>query len=603
MRPDPVPPPPSPAARRGAGLAALWLAATSLALAAPGPVSGQAAPASTQQVRGLVLDGATDAPIEGAMVLLLDGGDEVRGRTLTGPSGAYRLAVPAAGRWRLRVDRIGYASTASDPFEVAAGAALQRTLRTAVRPVELAGLDVEGERRCEVRPAEGAATARVWEEARKALAAATWTAEREMYRFAWTRFTRRIDESGRRVLDETRTNSRRFVPQPFTAQDPAKLADEGYVVTLPDGTWSYMAPDASVLLSDPFLDTHCFRLRAEERDGVRLVGLAFEPVDGRRLPDVEGVLWLEAEGARLRSLEYEYVNLHRELPEHGGGGELTFTGLPNGTWIVQEWRIRMPRIAVERDNEGRTRRLTVTGYEDEGGIVQRAATVSGEVVMDNLGGTIDGTVSDSLGRPAAGARVWVQGTAYGAVADAAGAFSIPSLAPGLWTVRASGSALDAVGYEGSAVDVELAQAEARTVRLELPSVHRVALERCRSTPPGNDEAVVIGRVVGADGAPVPDAGVRVQWTAYERTVAGGGGARPAPGGGTGDAGGTAFQGRDLGVAGTADRDGLFWFCAVPSDFTVRLSAEKGGVVSEAVELWIDRSTEVASARLVIPGVR
>ena len=54
-----------------------------------------------------------------------------------------------------------------------------------------------------MRPAEGAATAIVWYEARKALAAASWTWEREMYRFAWTRYERRLSDDGRRVRGVT----------------------------------------------------------------------------------------------------------------------------------------------------------------------------------------------------------------------------------------------------------------------------------------------------------------------------------------------------------------------------------------------------------------
>ena len=45
----------------------------------------------------------------------------------------------------------------------------------------------------------------------------------------------------------------------------------------------YWAPDAAVLLSDEFLDTHCFHVTRNERRAPGLIGLAFQPVRGRNL--------------------------------------------------------------------------------------------------------------------------------------------------------------------------------------------------------------------------------------------------------------------------------------------------------------------------------
>src|SRR5690606_981255 len=96
---------------------------------------------------------------------------------------------------------------------------------------------------------------------------------------------------------------------------PDTLADHGFVRDM-DGTVIFYAPDAEVLLSDAFLNTHCFGLRETTAQGEDRVGLTFEPVPGRRVPDVRGVLWLDTEGARLRSIEYQYVN-HRALAVRG----------------------------------------------------------------------------------------------------------------------------------------------------------------------------------------------------------------------------------------------------------------------------------------------
>jgi hypothetical protein len=461
-------------------------------------------------VRGLVSQEGAGGPIEGAMVLLLDEHDRVAARVLTSRDGRFRVAAPTWGRYRLRVDRIGFASTTTDLFVVQG--AVERNVATPVRPIRLDGLDVGGDKRCEVRPDEGMATAVVWEEARKALAASTLTAERGLYRFTWMRYDRRLDRDGSRVLSDRRTSNRHFTSQPFVPVDPARLVAEGFAQTPNGGQWVYAAPDATVLLSDGFLDTHCFHLELGTRERGGQIGLAFEPLGGRRMVEVTGVLWMDPTSGRLRELEYRYVNLPGELRDARVGGELFFAGMPNGTWIVKEWRIRMPRGSIEQDSFGR-RRAVVIGYEEEGGVVSQAATSVGEIAYDAAGGAVRGLVRDSVGGPARGVWVSVAGTAFSALTDAGGAFNFPELGRGLWTVTATSPELDLVGRTVS-TEVDVQAGEVRELRVELPSVREAALERCWSDPPGPDEAVLVGRVVDERGAPVLRALVSVRWSDF-----------------------------------------------------------------------------------------
>ena len=67
---------------------------------------------------------------------------------------------------------------------------------------------------------------------------------------------------------------------------------------MPGGDLQYSAPDARVLLSDEFLDTHCFRI-AEAQNGDGRIGLAFEPLEDSPLRDIEGVLWIDRSTAML----------------------------------------------------------------------------------------------------------------------------------------------------------------------------------------------------------------------------------------------------------------------------------------------------------------
>ncbi len=542
-------------------------------------VATRSLPLASQEVRGVVSDVETGAPVGGAMVLLLDGGEVLAAQVLTADDGGFHLTAPQPGRYHLRIDRIGYASTSTDAFELSTGQSLERSIATGVEPVELEGIDVEGARRCEVRPAEGLATSRVWEEARKALSAAAWTSEREMYRFAWMRYVREVAPDGRRVLDERRTYQRRFTPQPFTSVPAETLAREGFVRR--DGRDRvYNAPDANVLLSDAFLDTHCFALRGG-REGEGLIGLHFEPVRGRGLADVDGVIWLERRGGRLSSVDYGYVNLGRTLDAEDAGGEIVFSGLPNGTWVVKEWRIRMPRLEQRRGAAGAVR-YHVLGYRDEGGLVRRIATADGEVVQDEerVAG-MSGVVTDSLGRPAPGARVWIEGAGLEVRAGADGAFAFPDLGVGTWRVGATTPSLEAFGHGGTTAEVDVAAGTSPAVRLALPSVRSLGLDRC-AEPPADDEGVVFGRVVDEDGRPVPRATVRVLWTTARES------ARPG-----------ALLVGDRGLGTETDERGVFAACGAPRDHVLDVSASLDQRASEAVEVRIPDDEAVIALEVTL----
>jgi len=561
--------------RHALGVASLFALAVGPMVAPP--------PLVAQVVRGVVSDVESRTPVAGAMVLLLGADDRAHVRVLTAEDGGFILSAPVAGRYRLRVDRIGYASVVSDPFDVPAGPAVVHDMTTGIEPVALEGIDVEGARRCEVRPAEGLATARVWEEARKALAAAAWTAERGMYRFAWRRFVRELAPDGRRVLEERRTLGRGFTAQPFVAAPAERLAEEGFVGE-EGGDNIYYAPDANVLLSDAFLDTHCLALD-DERTDEGLIGLRFEPVRRRSVPEVEGVVWLERAGARLRSVEYGYVNLGRQLDAPDANGEIRFQELPNGTWIVQAWRIRMPRVQEERragDRFGSGTRYVVLGYRDEGGEVRTITTATGGVVRDARGGgAISGVVHDSLGGPAAGAHVRLAGTDREARSDAGGAFTITDVAPGRWRVGASVPALDAAGHTGTWREGEVGDTPVTNVLLELPSVGDAVLAGC-DVPPGEEEGALFGEVVDETGQPVSGAAVRALWTEVRRSG--------IP---------NAFRLNDRGLGVDTDARGAYVLCGVPTTLPVSVTAAIGARSSAKVEARFGESDRVASVRLVL----
>ena len=153
-------PPPSCMIRMPRGCLSALLVPALVLLSAP--LGAQQEPAQ-QEVRGLVTADGTGAPIEGALILLIDLDGKRVGGVLSASNGRFRVPVPDPGRYVLRVERLGYASMDTELIEVTAGTSVEQRIVSAMRPIQLAGLDLRGGHRCEVRPAVGLA---VWEEVR-----------------------------------------------------------------------------------------------------------------------------------------------------------------------------------------------------------------------------------------------------------------------------------------------------------------------------------------------------------------------------------------------------------------------------------------------------
>jgi hypothetical protein len=413
-----------------------------------------AVPASAQTVRGTVVERESQRPIAGAFVVLLDAaGDGVRA-DITGPGGEFEHHAPAPGWYRLRVERIGVQTVTSEPLEIGAGAVLEVPMRVETRPVQLAPIAADAGSRCTVRPSGGAALEQAWDEARKALALAAWTQEQGGVPFTTMTYERTRALGSLDVHEEERRMRSGFDRATFFSASARELASDGYVRAERDGGFTYYGLDAGNLLSDDFLDTHCFRLRAEPEDDPALLGLEFEPVLGRSTPDIRGVLWLDRASSELRHLEFRYTrHLRRQpVPLEYFGGRVDFTRLENGAWIVERWWIRMPQMRrgaprnvplrgelVHLGDLARLRGLELEIAAQRLGMTIREA--GGEVVLvhdvDRIGparqGTaaLEGVVVDSVrGAPLAGAVVYVAGTHHAARTDGAGRFRLAGLPDG-----------------------------------------------------------------------------------------------------------------------------------------------------------------------------
>lgn len=319
---------------------------------------------SAQAVRGRLLDASSAEPVAGALIVLVSPEGAELASTVTSARGTYHLRAPGAGRFRLRAERIGFESSLSDEITLLAGQTETAELLASSSAIVLPVLAVESESECRVRPEEGYVTYALWEEARKALEITEKTAA--AFRFDAVTYQRHVNLWGE-PLEQGDVQLVSYAGRhPWRSVPIDELEEHGFARHAEEGTY-YYGPDAEVLLSDQFLDSHCFRYRAGEDDAV---GLAFEPVRFERdRVDVDGVLWLDRETAQLQRLEFSYTGVPR--PTHlgtgpGPYGQVVFDQLPGGGWIVREWWIRTPTGSRQRGVQ------TYVTYAQQGGRVNQA---------------------------------------------------------------------------------------------------------------------------------------------------------------------------------------------------------------------------------------
>ncbi|HUP01340.1 MAG TPA: carboxypeptidase regulatory-like domain-containing protein [Gemmatimonadota bacterium] len=336
-----------------------------------------AAPLTAQVIRGSVVEQDTGGLVTGGFVVLLDEGGVQRDAALTDAAGRFLLTAPEPGHYRLGLDRIGYLSVTTPSFQVAAGQTIEYRLAALVEPVDLAGIDVRIEPECRVRPEEATRAALVWEEVRKALTATAWSQRRGLLRYTIVGRERTLDPYNLEVRQESsRTRRGMSRGSPYVARDADLLSREGYARM--EGTVQvYYAPDATTLLSNSFLDRHCFRLRPADEGRSGLVGLDFEPVAEEGSPDIEGTIWIDEETAALETIEFGYTGLPTAIREVAEG-TIEFERLPTGEWIVRRWKIRMPVIREPSENvyshltmDPSRRTAAVIAIEEDSGEVEQ----------------------------------------------------------------------------------------------------------------------------------------------------------------------------------------------------------------------------------------
>ena len=541
-----------------------------------------AAPLSAQAITGTLVEAETGAPVEGASVTLLNrSGDQVDWR-LTDAAGRFDFRMTRPGTYLLRADRIGHASVLSDPIPVDRGVTAVYSLETPVEPILLGGIDVRSSRRCEIRPGRGASTARVWEEARKALEATSRTSGLGVYRYVVRHYERELDARGRRVRSEQSRIQRGEMVGPPRSLNVESLLEGGFTRPDDDGT-IYYAPDADVLLSDLFLDTHCMSLAEGEDEAEGLLGLVFEPTEDRGVPDISGVLWLNPEDGEVQWLDYRYEFLDVPNSERLGG-RIGFHGLPNGMWIVREWYIRVPLLQATR-RSGRRARLRLVGLREEGGSVLRVNNLQGDLVLDSEAGIIEGVVLESESSDPVEEVVVLLDDGTRVTTDEDGRFRFTALVEGYHGLRVFNPVLDSLGLSAEPVFFEVSPGEVTPARLRFRSLDTVMTERCATADSSSYEGILTGFALNETGDPLPGTRISVAWEEVEER-----------------AGRVRVVYKVLTTSELPD-DGLFLMCGLPRDRSVDITVERNGRESRPERFQLSQTQRVSRRDITIRGGR
>jgi hypothetical protein len=320
-------------------------------------VSGAQEAVSDVSVR---LQSTGGRPLEGALVALLDGRDSVVAEGLSSEDGR-RVLRALGGTYRVRARRIGFLPFISHPVVLPRRDDLLLIVETP--HVVLNSIVVNARSGCKPSDADSRSLGVVWDEIDKALRASQLTTQ-DLAGFGRGRLYRKELGYDGAVLSSDTT----FFPitnrRPFGTRDPEVLALRGYVLGDHVFGWDYSGPDETVLRSEAFARTHCFRLVREARRPGQ-IGVAFEPTPGRTTPDIKGVLWVDHRTSELREMSFNYVNAG-PVSQFNGGGFTRFMHLPSGAWLVSEWWLKAPRLSMVTSPYAAPR-FSVIGYFENGG--------------------------------------------------------------------------------------------------------------------------------------------------------------------------------------------------------------------------------------------
>lgn len=534
-----------------------------------------------QTIRGIVVDGGNSG-ISGVVIMMLDSASRVVARAMTSGQGEFRVTAPRGGVYHLRTLRIGFRPTTSDAKLLRTGEEFSLRIELANTPVALDAVRTTSNNVCRAFTDSGAATYAVWQQVHAALTAADLTAGARAIvatTVAYERTLRAAPGSRNEIVaDQTMRVSTGAVTRPWRELPADSLRRAGYVIAERDNSVSYFAPGFGVLLSDGFVEDHCFRLTTDP-DSSTLIGITFEPSpDRKKLAEIRGTMWVDRSSAELRRLEFGYANVSPEEQQKAGGA-VEFKRVRDGTWLISRWSIRMP--VLEQVVQG-----SLGGFRSEARV--SAIKVSGgDLALARRGFdtlwmrpplVIHGQIRDSLtGAGLASARLSLIGTQAETVADDAGRFTLQGALPGEYAAEIRTRSLDSVNT-AHRTPVMLVDS-ATSIEIRVPGAQQfVALVCGRSPKSQSTGGVILGSLVASDSTSRSFAGTRV--TAEWAT----------------DEGSTRLRRTEV----RAGADGSFRFCDLPLNLPVGLRARSdNSATAEPKLVLVSSAVRLARAELTV----
>lgn len=519
-----------------------------------------AAKLPAQLVRGHVMEMNSATPVAGALVSLLgETADSAMVSVLTAEAGDYAIRAPSPGRYRLTVKRIGVRRFTSDAFQLAEGETRALDVRLDAVAQALPEVTVSG--LCVTRTRELSRIASLWEEARTALEATEISLRDRLIEARIARYAGELDPPTLRVLFDWRSDAQVMVEQPFTSLSGDSLSAVGYWRQLPGDSVEYLAPDASALASNAFLRDHCFSLASAPRNRPDLTGLAFVPARDRRLPDIAGTIWLDAQRFELRFVEFRYTRLPLVPNADRIGGEVHFTRLGSGAWIVDRWFIRMPQVVVIPDDWPRRQ------LREEGGAVM----AEGAVPATRLA-TLIGVMRDSAGRPMAGAVIRAIGTYRQVLTGRDGSFRFDSLPPGGMSIVAHTDGYDSFAMLTASRRLDLRAGQTQRIELRAPNSAALRREACPTAINAGPRRGMLRLLMVDSASAVPLPGIRflVSWPAIAENAA-------------------ADPSEERSRQAVTDARGAATFCNLPTGFPVEVSVLNAGGRVHAMMAQVTRN--------------
>ena len=330
-----------------------------------------------QQVLGRAVHDSDGTPLLEALIILLDDRWQERARTITSPTGGFELRTHKAGRYRLRVLRIGQRGWETPPFDLAMEQISQSTVRVPDRPFELQELSALTRRpNCGVTLGDASLGAALLEAAQTALGLAEAEIAKGRRTYATESYRRTVPVVG--PPEDSVVTQGMLTGWPIQSADPDSLRRNGFV----QGDWPtpslgmegpqvgpiYFGPDPRVLFTAWFLGTHCISVytKTGRSDDQSRVIAAFKPAKGtRNATALNGWLEFDRTSLALRSLSFEFAARPRWAPKGSVGGEIRFARLPGGVWLPVQWSMRAPVPKVGADGQ----RYRFFGVVEAGGRV------------------------------------------------------------------------------------------------------------------------------------------------------------------------------------------------------------------------------------------